>query len=90
MPGFVRSVGIRTWAQFFLKYALSHPAVTVVLQTTTKPEHVEENMAAMYGPLPDEAMRREMVRYMQSIPGFEQLESTPWYPGKTFDGYVRL
>lgn len=48
-------------------------------------------MAALRGPLPDAAMRQRMVEHMESIPGFAQLETMPWYVGKpAFDGYVRL
>jgi hypothetical protein len=47
-----------------------------------------ENVAAMRGPLPDAAMRARMVRYMEAMPGFDQLAETPWYPGKTFPGVI--
>jgi diketogulonate reductase-like aldo/keto reductase len=91
LPDFAHDIGARSWAQFFLKYVLSNPAVTVVLQATADPAHVSENMEVLRGPLPDAAMRQRMVRHMtESIPGFAQLDSMPWYPGKTFDGYVKL
>jgi diketogulonate reductase-like aldo/keto reductase len=90
LPGFAAEIGCRTWAQFFLKYVASHPAVTCVLPATTNPAHAEENAGAMRGPLPDQAMRQRMVRHMETIPGFADLESMPWYPGKSFDGVVRL
>lgn len=90
LPGFAAEIGCSTWAQFFLTYVASHPAVTCVLAATTNPDHVAENVAAMRGPLPDRAMRARMVRHMESIPGFAELESMPWYPGKTFDGVVKL
>ncbi|MGI5150178.1 aldo/keto reductase [Plantactinospora sp. CA-294935] len=91
VPGWARSFGADTWAKFFLKYVLSHPAVTVVLQATSDPDHLDENMTVLRGPLPDAATRARMVQHMiTEIPGFADLESMPWYPGKTFDGYVRL
>ncbi|MFC5748600.1 aldo/keto reductase [Actinomadura rugatobispora] len=91
VPGFAREFGCETWAQFFLKYVISHPGVTCVLPATTNPAHAEENVAAMRGPLPDRAARRRMVRYMESIPGFSGIDSAPWYPGKVFkDGLVEL
>jgi diketogulonate reductase-like aldo/keto reductase len=90
LPGFAAEIGCRTWAQFFLKYVASHPAVTCVLPATSNPAHAEENAGAMRGPLPDQAMRQRMVRHMETIPGFADLESMPWYPGKSFDGVVTL
>lgn len=58
---------IRSWGQFFLKYILSHPAVTCVIPGTSDPQHIADNMDAGYGPLPDDATRRKMVRYMEAI-----------------------
>jgi diketogulonate reductase-like aldo/keto reductase len=79
-----------TWSAFFLKYVLANPAVTVVLPATSNPTHLDENMAAGHGPLPDRDTRRKMLRYMQEVPGFSTLQSRPWYPGKVFDGQVKL
>ncbi|MDZ4875239.1 MAG: hypothetical protein CLLPBCKN_004635 [Chroococcidiopsis cubana SAG 39.79] len=44
----------------------------------------------MRGELPDRAMRDRMVKHMESIPGFDKLTQTSWYPGKQFAGLVRL
>lgn len=91
LPGIARELGCRSWAQFFLKYVLSHPAVTCVLPATTNPDHAAENVEAMRGPLPDRRMRKLMVRCMERIPGFADIPDMPWYPGKTFeDGLVKL
>ncbi|MCP3802370.1 aldo/keto reductase [Allokutzneria sp. A3M-2-11 16] len=90
LPPFAAEIGCASWAQFFLKYVISHPAVTCVLPATTNPDHMTDNLGALRGPLPDEAMRREMVRHMEKIPGFAAIDSMPWYPGKSFDGAVRL
>lgn len=90
LPDVAQDIGARTWAQFFLKYVLAHPAVTVVLAATTNPAHQQDNLGALSGPLPDHAARHEMVRYMNRIDGFRTLQSMPWYPGKTFDGQVEL
>jgi diketogulonate reductase-like aldo/keto reductase len=90
LPDVAQDIGARTWAQFFLKYVLAHPAVTVVLPATTNPEHQQDNLGALTGPLPDRAARREMVRHMNTIDGFTTLQSMPWYPGKTFNGQVKL
>lgn len=90
LPGFAAEFGARNWAQFFLKYVLAHPAVTCALPATTNPDHLSENLGAMRGPLPDQRMRERMVRHMEAVPGFADLLDRPWYPGKTFDGVVRL
>lgn len=90
LPDFAREIGCENWAQFFLKYAISHPAVTCAIPATTNPNHVVENMRAMRGELPDKAMRDRMVQHMESIPGFDKVTQTPWYPGKQFAGLVRL
>jgi diketogulonate reductase-like aldo/keto reductase len=90
LPDFAREIGCENWAQFFLKYVISHPAVTAAIPATTNPEHVMQNLGAMRGELPDQAMRTRMVQHMESIPGFDQITQTPWYPGKQFAGLVRL
>lgn len=82
LPGFASEFGATSWAQFFLKWAMSHPAVTTVLCGTSDPEHIVDNLTAMYGPLPDAAMRRRMVAHMETISGFGTLARMPWYPGK--------
>jgi aryl-alcohol dehydrogenase-like predicted oxidoreductase len=61
LPGFAADIGVKTWPQFFLKWVISHPAVTVAIPATSKLDHMKENMAAMAGPMPDAAMRRRMV-----------------------------
>lgn len=57
----------RSWAQFFLKYILGHPAVTCPIPATSKPEHLADNMQAGIGALPDEAQRRRMVQHMEAL-----------------------
>lgn len=59
--------GATTWAAFFLKFILSHPAVTVAIPATTRVDHMRENMAALAGPLPDARTRRRMVDYVQGL-----------------------
>lgn len=90
LPDFAGEIGCENWAQFFLKYVISHPAVTAAIPATTNPDHVAENMGALRGALPDSAMRERMVNHMESIPGFDRLTQTAWYPGKQFSGQVRL
>jgi aryl-alcohol dehydrogenase-like predicted oxidoreductase len=75
VPGWANDFGATTWAQFFLKYVLAHPAVTVVLQSTGSPAHVEENMTVLRGQLPDDDQRARMVEHMAAFAGFAQLET---------------
>ncbi|WP_245974160.1 aldo/keto reductase [Bosea caraganae] len=91
LPDFAREFGAANWAQFFLKFAMSHPAVTCVLAATADPAHAAENVGALRGPLPDQAMRQRMVRHMETIPGFDRIAATPWYPGKAqmYQGLIR-
>jgi aryl-alcohol dehydrogenase-like predicted oxidoreductase len=67
LPDFAADFGARTWAQFFLKFILSHPVVTAVIPGTDKPEYMLDNLAAGRGPLPDAAMRARMVRYWEAL-----------------------
>ena len=91
LPSFASELGIETWSQFFLKWVIANPAVTCAIPATSNPDHVTENVAAMRGPLPDRDMRTRMLRHMESIPGFDQLDrqgARSWYPGKTYPGLV--
>ena len=60
LPPWAAEFDCETWAQFSIKYALAHPTVTCVLTETTNPEHMEENIQAGFGRLPDEATKRRM------------------------------
>ena len=68
VPDWAREFGAETWAQFFLKFAASHPAVTVVTPATGRPHHMVDNMAAARGRLPDERERRRMIELIESLP----------------------
>lgn len=89
LPDFAKEIGASNWAQFFLKWIISHPAVTCAIPATTNPDHETENIGALRGPLPDREMRTRMVRHMETIPGFDRLADMPPYPGKTFNGIIR-
>ena len=89
LPGFAKEIGCKNWAQYFLKWVISHPAITVAIPATTNPDHQTENIGALRGPLPDQAMRARMVKHMETIPGFDKLAEMPFYPGKTFVGVVK-
>lgn len=67
LPPWSRDAGMGTWAEFFLKFVISHPAITCVIPATSQVTHMRENMAAMYGKLPDQALRQRMVEYLESL-----------------------
>ncbi|MEX2365134.1 MAG: aldo/keto reductase [Pseudohongiellaceae bacterium] len=56
-----------SWAQFLLKYVISHPAITCAIPATTRVDHVRENMACAAGPLPDANQRERMAAYVRSL-----------------------
>ena len=61
LPAWAAELGIASWAQYFLKWIVSHPAVTCAIPGTGKPEHMADNLQAGFGPLPDAAQRRRMA-----------------------------
>jgi aryl-alcohol dehydrogenase-like predicted oxidoreductase len=69
VPAWAAEFGAQSWAQFFLKFVLAHPAVTVVTPATSQARHMADNLGAALGELPDEAMRRRMVEHVASLPG---------------------
>jgi diketogulonate reductase-like aldo/keto reductase len=56
-----------SWGQFFLKFIISHPAVTSAIPATSKPHHMIDNLGAGIGILPDAATRKRMADYFESI-----------------------
>jgi aryl-alcohol dehydrogenase-like predicted oxidoreductase len=68
VPAWAQEFGAATWAQFFLKFAASHPAVTAVTPATSKPHHMVDNMTAARGRLPDQAERKRMVDFIAALP----------------------
>lgn len=67
LPDWAAEFDCTSWAQFFLKFCLADPAVTCLIPATSKPHHMVDNMAAGVGRLPDKAMSRRMIKYMESI-----------------------
>jgi diketogulonate reductase-like aldo/keto reductase len=67
LPPWAAEIGCRNWAQFALKYIVSHPAVTCAIPATSRVDHVRENMGACTGELPDSAMRRRMAAHVASL-----------------------
>ena len=61
LPAFAKDLGAMSWAELFLKFVISHPAVTVAIPATSKVEHLRQNMSAGKGPMPDEAMRKRIA-----------------------------
>jgi aryl-alcohol dehydrogenase-like predicted oxidoreductase len=66
VPEWAKEMGIETWAQFALKYVVSHPAVTSAIPGTAKLTYLRDNLGAARGPLPDEATRAKMVALLES------------------------
>ncbi len=89
LPDFAGEIGCESWGQFFLKWIISHPAVTCAIPATTNPKHQTDNIGALKGLLPDKEMRNRMLAHMQTIPDFDKIANLPAYPGKIFDGVVK-
>lgn len=64
LPAWAKQIGCATWSQFFLKFIVSHPAVTSVIPATSKVEHLLDNMQGGIGSLPDTDTRERMARYV--------------------------
>jgi diketogulonate reductase-like aldo/keto reductase len=67
LPKWASEAGASSWAQFILKFIISHPTVTCAIPATTRVDHVRENMAAATGTLPDDALRRRMAEYVRQL-----------------------
>lgn len=68
VPAWAVEFGATSWAQFFIKFAASHPAVTVVTPATSRPQHMLDNLGAAYGRLPDADERQRMIEHIESLP----------------------
>lgn len=64
LPAWARSFAA-SWGQFFLKYIVSHPAVTCVIPATSRAAHMRDNIQAGFGKLPDEKMRARMIKELE-------------------------
>ena len=67
LPEWAAEFDCASWAQFFLKYVISHPAVTCAIPGATKAHHATDNVGAAYGKLPDETLRRKQEEYFDAI-----------------------
>jgi aryl-alcohol dehydrogenase-like predicted oxidoreductase len=67
LPEWADELQITSWAQFLLKYALSHPAATVAIPGMTKARHVDDNFGAAQGPMPDAPLRTRMEAFFDAL-----------------------
>jgi len=67
LPALAADIDCTSWAQFFLKFILGHPAVTCIIPATEKTAHMTDNMQANFGRVPDAAQRAEMLRIFESL-----------------------
>ncbi len=67
LPPWAAELGVQSWAQYFLKWIVGHPAVTCAIPGTGSPEHMRDNLAAGAGLLPDEAARKKMLGHFDSL-----------------------
>ena len=77
LPEWAAEFDAKTRAQFFLKYVISHPAVTVARVGTTKPHHMLDNIGGGIGRLPDEATRKRMAALIDALPALPPLPQNP-------------
>jgi diketogulonate reductase-like aldo/keto reductase len=66
LPPWASEFGIASWAQYFLKWIVSHPAVTCAIPGTGNPKHMKDNLGAGQRPLPDENGRKQMAEYFDA------------------------
>ena len=67
VPDWAKEFDCESWAQFFLKWIIAHPAATCAIPATNNPRHLEDNMRAGIGRLPTEEMRRRMTEFLRNI-----------------------
>src|SRR5688572_20066994 len=77
LPAWAAEFDAKTWAQFFAKYVISHPAVTVARVGTTKAHHMLDNMGGGIGRLPNEATRKRMAELIDSFPAPQRPQAPP-------------
>jgi len=67
LPKWANDIDVNSWGQFFLKFIVSHPAVTCAIPATSKVKHLLDNMVAQVGQLPDAKMRKNMIYHLQNL-----------------------
>lgn len=68
LPDWAAEFDARTWAQFFLKWVIGHPAITATTPATSQPKNMLDNIGGGIGRVPDEAMRKRMVAFIDALP----------------------
>jgi hypothetical protein len=81
-PVWAAEFDAKTWAQFFLKYVISHPAVTVVRVGTTKAAHMVDDIGGGIGRLPDESTRKRMAELIDALPAIVPVVILDRYVGE--------
>jgi aryl-alcohol dehydrogenase-like predicted oxidoreductase len=82
LPEWAAEFDAKTWPQFFLKYVVSHPGVTVARVGTTKAAHMLDNVGGGIGRLPDEAMRKRMAQFTDALPARQNPNAPTPSPGR--------
>ena len=67
LPAWAAEFDAHSWAQFFLKFVLAHPAVTVATPATSKARHMIDNLGGALGALPDADLRRRMIALVEGL-----------------------
>lgn len=68
LPSWAKELGCNNWAQFFLRFIISHPAITYAIPATSRVEHMKENMLSVNKfPLPNQTQRQRMISYLKEI-----------------------
>ena len=67
VPDWAAEIDCTSWGQIFLKFIVSHPAVTCAIPATRRVDHVRENLAAARGRMPDEALRKRMAAHVAAL-----------------------
>lgn len=68
LPDFAKEIDATTWAQFFLKWIIANPAITVVTPATSQAKNMIDNIGGGIGRLPDAAMRKQMTELVDALP----------------------
>jgi diketogulonate reductase-like aldo/keto reductase len=68
VPAWAAEFDATTWAQFFLKFTIGHPAVTVVTPATSNPKNMLDNLGGGMGRLPTAEHRKRMIALIESLP----------------------
>lgn len=68
LPDFARDIDATTWAQFFLKFILGHPAITAITPATSQARNMIDNIGGGIGRVPDAAMRKRMIDVVDALP----------------------